>query len=170
MDRRELEKAIGVYYNQTLKYGTAAPITSAASFLPADIIQNTNLAFNNQTFSGRAIVPASYGNCIQQYNGQCGFSNLVVHGPKFLRLDASLSKKIRFDEKRNVELRGAFYNALNNPQWRVGGWAADVVNITQANLTGTTFGQLLNGTVYQDTSTTNDQGGRTVELILRINF
>jgi hypothetical protein len=85
-------------------------------------------------------------------------------------LDASLSKKIRFDEKRNVELRAAFYNALNNPQWRVGGWAADVVTLTQANLTGTTFGQLLNGTVYQDTSTTNDQGGRTVELILRINF
>jgi hypothetical protein len=60
---------------------------------------------------------------------------------------------------------------LNNPQWRVGGWAADFVNVGGLNLTN--FGQLLNvpaATVYQDTSTTNDQGGRTIELILRINF
>ncbi len=167
MDRKELEKMVGVYYSQTVKYGNNASVVVPSSYLPAEIIQNSFAAFNNLPFNGKAIVPATYGGCIQEFGGQCGFSNLVVHGPKFFRTDLSLSKKFRFDEKRNVELRAAFYNALNNTQWRVGGWAADVVNVTAF---GTGFGQLTNGSVYQDTSTTNDQGGRTVELILRINF
>jgi hypothetical protein len=85
-----------------------------------------------------------------------------------------LSKKFKVGESRNVELRAAMYNALNNPQWRLGGWAADVVTVAGLGnggaLNTTSFGQLLNGSVYQDTSTTNDQGGRTIELILRINF
>ena len=171
MTRDDLEKAVAVYQNVPLQYGTNSPITAAATYLPADIIQNSFLANNLQPFNGRAIVPAGYGNCVARYTGDCGFSNLVVHGPDFWRLDLSLSKKFSIDEKRNVELRAAMYNALNNPQWRVGGWAADFVNVGGLNLTN--FGQLLNvpaATVYQDTSTTNDQGGRTIELILRINF
>jgi len=176
MDRKDLEKAVRkIYYDQSIVYSGAAPVVVPASYLPTDIIQNTNRAFNNQTFTGRAIVPAMYGGCVQEFVGQCGFSQLIVHGPSFVRLDLTLQKKIRFDEKRNVVLAGAFYNALNNPQWRVGGWAADAVTasaaaVTPGGLGGTAFGRYANGWVYQDTSTTNDQGGRTVELILRINF
>jgi hypothetical protein len=173
MTRSDLEEAIAVYNNVPLRYGANAPIVAAATFLPADIVQNSHLANNLLPFTGRAIVPAGYGNCVARYTGDCGFSNLVVHGPDFWRLDLSLGKKIRFGENRNVEIRAAMYNALNNPQWRVGGWAADVVTVGTGivgGLTTTTFGQLTNGSVYQDTSTTNDQGGRTVELVLRINF
>ncbi len=159
---------MGVYYSQSIRYGaTAAPTGVAASYLPTQFIQNTFEAFNNRTFTGAVITPAAYGGCIQEFVGQCGFSNLVVHGPAFFRTDLSLSKKFQFDEKRNVELRVAAYNALNNAQFRVGGFAADVVNVTAF---GTGFGQLPTGSAYQDTSTTNDQGGRTIELILRINF
>jgi hypothetical protein len=173
MTRDDLEKALAVYQNVPLQYGTNAPITAAATYLPADIIQNSFLANNLQPFNGRAIVPAGYGNCVARYTGDCGFSNLVVHGPDFWRLDLSLSKRFAIDEKRNVELRAAMYNAFNNAQWRIGGWAADNINAGTGivgGLTTTTFGQLTNGSVYQDTSTTNDQGGRTIELILRINF
>lgn len=173
MTRGELEEAIAVYNSVPLRYGTGAPIVAAATFLPADIIQNSFAANNLLPFSGRAIVPAGYGNCVAHYTGECGFSNLVVHGPDFWRLDLSLGKKFRFGEKRNVEIRTALYNALNKPQWRVGGWAADTVTVGTGivgGLTSTTFGQFQNGSVYQDTSTTNDQGGRTVELVLRINF
>lgn len=169
MTRKDLEKAIGkIYYDQSIVYGGAAPVVVPASYLPADIIQNTNLAFNNQTFTGRAIVPAMYGGCIQEFVGQCGNSQLIVHGPSFVRLDLTLQKKFQLGEKRNITIASAFYNALNNPQWRVGGWAADAVTV--GGLAGTGFGRYASGTVYQDTSTTNDQGGRTVELILRINF
>jgi hypothetical protein len=170
MTRDDLEKAVAVYNSVPLTYGTNAPLTAPATFLPADIIQNSYAAANLLPFQGRAIVPAGFGNCVARYTGDCGFSNLIVHGPDFWRLDLSLSKKFKITESRNVEIRAAMYNALNNPQWRVGGWAADFVNVTNFNTTN--FGQLQSNpaTVYQDTSTTNDQGGRTIELILRINL
>ena len=167
MTKKELEQAVGVYYSQSVSYSNAAPVVATASYLPADIISNSSNAFANLPFEGRAIVPAGYGGCIQEFVGECGSSNLIVHGPKFFRTDLSLSKKIRIGESRNIELRASAFNALNNPQWRVGGWAADVVNVTAF---GTGWGQLANGTVYQDTSTTNDQGGRTIEFSFRINL
>jgi hypothetical protein len=167
MDRKELEDLIGVYYAQPITYGSTVVPSAPASYLPAEIIQNTFNAFANLPFSGKAIAPAGYGGCIQQFTGQCGISNLVVHGPNFFRTDLSLSKKIKLGETRNIELRASAFNALNNPQWRVGGWAADVVNVTAF---GNGWGQLTNGTAYLDTSTTNDQGGRTIELMIRINF
>lgn len=190
MTTDELEKMVSVYYNVPVPTSnTNVNLGSRvvpATYLPADVIKNSIAAFNLQPASGKFIAPAGYGNCIQRYVGECGFSNLVVHGPGFWKLDLSISKKIRIDEKRNVELRGAFYNALNNHPFRVGGWAADVValqtgvstlpNVTANVVTATErlggldFGQYRNGTVFQDTSTTNDPGGRVVELILRLNF
>ncbi len=71
------------------------------------------------------------------------------------------------DEKRNVELRATFLDALNRPNFRVGGWAADTVSLAVG---GATFGQLGNGSAYQDVSTTNDPGGRLIDIMLRINF
>lgn len=175
MTREELQKEVGVYKDSVIRL-PGQPDRQVVTFLPVDIVTNTILANNITTTgystlgapSGRFIAPPGFGNCIQSYLGECGFSNLVLYGPKFARLDLSVSKKIYVGEKRNVELRAAFLNALNNPQWRVGGWAADTVTVT--NFGSTAFGQLGNGTVYQDTSTTNDPGGRIVELILRINF
>lgn len=170
MTRDELQKAIKVRKGDRV-----------VTYLPDDIILNTQKAFdinvNNSngygtTFgtggpTGRFIAPAGYGNCIQRFAGECGFSNLVVYGPKFFKADISLAKKIRLGETRNIDLRANFLNAFNTAEFRVGGWAADVVNIGSG---GATFGQLGNGTVYQDTSTTNDPGGRIIEFVLRINF
>lgn len=175
MTRKELQKMVGVYKDTVINLPGTAP-QNVPTFLPADIIENTIRASNITTSgysslgapTGKFIAPAGYNNCVADYLGQCGSSNLVLYGPKFVRLDLSLSKRVKFTETKNVEFRAAFYNALNNPQWRVGGWANDVVTVT--NFGSTAFGQYTNGTVYQDTSTTNDPGGRMVELILRINF
>jgi hypothetical protein len=49
----------------------------------------------------------------------------------------------------------------------VGGWTADTVAITPG---GSTFGQMGNGSAYQDVSTTNDPGGRLIDLMIRFNF
>ncbi len=46
------------------------------------------------------------------------------------------------------------------------GSASGAVNST--GILGTTFGRTT--TAYQDISTTNDPGGRIVQLVLRINF
>lgn len=169
MTRDEFEREIKVRKN-----------ASNVTYLPTDIINNTIAAFNPDptnatgysaqfgTPTGRFIAPAGFGNCAQRYAGECGFSNLVVHGPKFFRTDMTIAKRIFFTERTNLELRAEFLNAFNNTQWRVGGWAAD--NVTVTGLGATTFGLLANGTAYQDTSTTNDPGGRLVQLVIRINF
>lgn len=156
---------------------------NVVTYLPDDIILNTQKAFNvdptntanngyGTTFgtggpSGRFLAPAGYGNCISRSVGDCGFNNLIVYGPGFFKFDAALSKRFYIDERRNVEFRATFLDALNAPNFRVGGWGADVVAV---GLGGATFGQLGNGSAYQDVSTTNDPGGRLIDLMLRINF
>jgi hypothetical protein len=156
---------------------------NVVTYLPDDIILNTQKAFNidvtnianngyGTTFgtggpTGRFIAPAGFGNCQQRFAGECGFNDLIVYGPSFFKFDVSLSKKFIVDEKRNVELRATFLDALNMPNFRVGGFGVDVVNI---GVGGATFGQLGSGSAYQDISTTNDPGGRLIDIMLRINF
>ena len=178
MTVKELQKAIGVYKN------TMISGVQVVTYLPEDIIVNTQKAFNisvpntgsnggyGTTFGtggpqGKFIAPAGYGNCVSTYAGQCGFNNLIVYGPSYFKLDATVAKRFKWGERRSVEFRITALDALNAPNFRVGGWGADVVNITAF---GSTFGQLGNGTAYQDISTTNDLGGRQLDLMLRINF
>ncbi len=175
MTKADLQKAIKV--NKSSIQGGINVVT----FLPDDIILNTQKAFNTDvtgpsglgtTFgtggpTGRFLAPATYGGCIQRYAGECGFNNLIVYGPGFFKFDLTVAKKIKFDEKRNIELRATALDLLNHPNFRVGGWAADVAT---AGLGGSAFAQLGNGSAYQDLSTTNDPGGRLIDLMIRINF
>lgn len=180
MTKKELQKAIGVYKNTVLP-GSTIPVVT---YLPLDIIVNTQRAFDinvtntstnggyGTTFGtggpqGRFLAPAGYGNCIQETAGKCGFNNLIVYGPGFFKFDSSLMKKIKLGESRDIELRLTVLDVLNQPNFRVGGWAADTVTV---GVGGSTFGQMGNGSAYQDTSTTNDPGGRIVDLMIRINF
>lgn len=172
MTVKDLQKAIKVRKEASLVF-----------FLPDDIILNSQKAFNvdvtntanngyGTTFgsggpTGRYLAPAGTGNCVSTYTGQCGFSNLVVYGPSFFKLDASLSKKVKFGERLNIELRATALDVLNHPNFRVGGFSADT---TGFGCCGSTFGQLGNGSAYQDTSTTNDPGGRVIDLMFRINW
>ncbi|HEX8181864.1 MAG TPA: TonB-dependent receptor [Pyrinomonadaceae bacterium] len=151
-------------------------------FLPDDIITNTRRAFTFSSASnattiatggyatpptGRFIAPPGYGGCVQRYVGQCGFSDLVLHGPRFVRVDMSVVKKIKFTERTNLELRGEFLNAINNQNFFVGGSASvDAAAVT--NFGAGAFGQT--NTAYQDISTTNDPGGRQVQFVIRFNF
>ncbi|CDM66767.1 TonB-dependent receptor [Pyrinomonas methylaliphatogenes] len=145
-------------------------------YLDPDVILNTRRAFNVTPTgysalgapTGKYIAPAGGPDCIPAYAGQCGFANLVLHGPRFVRLDMSVVKRIKLTETANFELRGEFLNAINNVNFRIGGWTADSVTVT--GLGGATFGQLGGGTAYQDLSTTNDPGGRLVQIVLRLNF
>ncbi|HEX8476020.1 MAG TPA: carboxypeptidase-like regulatory domain-containing protein [Pyrinomonadaceae bacterium] len=148
------------------------------TYLPDDIILNTRRAFNVSATSatgfgalgvpsGRYIAPANSNGCIQAFPGQCGFSNLVLEGPRFVRFDLSLVKKVRIRENTNLELRSEFLNAFNNINFLIGGTAAaDVAAI--GNFGQGTFGRVTSA--YQDISTTNDPGGRLVNFVLRLNF
>jgi hypothetical protein len=155
--------------------------SSLVFWLPDDIILNSQRAFNidvtnvanggyGTTFGtggpqGKFIAPAGYGNCIEAFTGQCGFSNLVIYGPQYFKMDASLLKRFSFGESRYVEFRFMALDVLNHPNFRVGGWAGDTAG---GGCCGTTFGQLNNGSAYQDTSTTNDPGGRIIDVMIRI--
>jgi Carboxypeptidase regulatory-like domain len=167
MTQKELQSKVGVY-------------READGFvysLPADVRLNTFRAFNlamtatgptytQGTPTGSYISPAATGNCLQAYAGECGFNNLVLKGPRFIRADISIVKRLRFTERINTEIRAEFLNAFNNINFLVGNPANDVN--TLGGLNTTSFGRIT--TAYQDLSTTNDPGGRLVQLVLRLNF
>jgi hypothetical protein len=174
MDAKELQKSVGVYYNQVIR-GVTVPV----SWLPADIIENTIRAHTTATPSatnttgyalvpsGRFIAPAGYNNCQATFEGQCGFRKFVLYGPSFFKIDSSVGKKFGLGERRNVEIRATFFDVLNRTNWRLGGWTGNVNNITA--FTGT-FGQMGNGWAFNDPAGSNDPGGRITDLLIRINW
>jgi Carboxypeptidase regulatory-like domain len=178
MTPKDLEKAIQMRTNSNHQ----------VFWLPDDIIQNTILAFattgttasgfSGAAPSGRYFAPAAQ-NCVQQFAGQCGFANLIVHGPRFTRLDLGIEKKIKISETKNFEFRFEFLNAFKNTDFRLGSYSNDTVilgsstatNNTIAPFTSTSFGQIFGSdTAYRDVSTTNDPGGRVGQIVVRFNF
>jgi hypothetical protein len=175
MTAKELQKAIGIYRGQPNSDNSA--FTKEVYSLPLDIRLNTFRA-NNTTLTsagvvytqgaptGRFIAPAGFNNCLQGFAGQCGYNNLILKGPSFFRFDLSLAKKIKFTERMNLEMRAEALNAFNNINWLVGAAANDVNGL--GGLGAGTFARYT--AAYQDISTTNDPGGRLVQLVLRLNF
>lgn len=168
MTYKELQKAVGVYRDPD----------GFVYLLPKDIRDNTVKAFNtsitaaggpiytNGAPTGRFIAPAGFGNCAQAFIGQCGFANMILHGPSFFRFDLAMAKKIRFTESVNLELRMEFLNAFNNINFQPGSSGNDVNGL--GSLTNSTFGRITSA--YQDLSTTNDPGGRVGQVVVRLNF
>jgi hypothetical protein len=167
MTYKDLQNAVGVYRDPD----------GFIYLLPKDIRDNTFKANNvsitsagavytQGTPTGRFIAPAGFGNCAQAWAGQCGFANMVLHGPSFFRFDLSIAKKIRFTENINVEMRAEFLNAFNNINFQPGAAGNDIN--TLGSLNATSFGRMT--AAYQDLSTTNDPGGRVGQLVLRLNF
>lgn len=164
MTKEDLQKAIEIRKDPS----------GIVFFLPEDIILNTRRAFNVTAtgFSslgaptGKYIAPAGSNGCVQTFVGECGFRNLVVYGPKLNRADISIVKRTNITEQVNFELRAELLNAFNNINFKVGSQTAEATAVT--NFSGATFGQTT--AAYQDLSTTNDVGGRMIQIVLRINF
>jgi len=187
MDAKELQKSVGVYRDPD----------GFIYVLPKDIRDNTVKAFNlgvvtRQTTGqpsvttieyttgapgGKFIAPAGFGNCASDVGyiptlnapnvgGGCGFANLILKGPSFFRSDLSVVKRVKFTENTNLELRGEFLNAFNNINFQVGAAGNDLNSL--GSFTSSAFGRMT--AAYQDLSTTNDPGGRLVQLVIRINF
>jgi len=179
MTRQVLQEAVQIRYDSTGARNVY--------YLPQDIIDNTRRAYlygivgtatsysaptgltGNTAPTGRFIAPPGFGNCQEAVSGQCGFDDVILKGPNFFRADLSIVKKIRFTERTNMEIRAEFLNAFNNINFRIGSAANDFTTATPTiNNQNTGFG--ITGSAYQDISTTNDPGGRMVQLVLRINF
>jgi hypothetical protein len=175
---------VGMTVDELQKAVKVRKEANAVFWLPDDIILNSRRAFGTNIQSpdgygtlgapeGRFLAPAGFGNCQPRFNGECGFRNLVIYGPSFFKFDASVAKRIKIGEKRNLELRLTALDVLNRPNFRVGSstttssWAQDVAT---SNCCGTRFGQILENGAYQDVSTTNDPGGRLIDLMIRLRF
>lgn len=167
MTRKELQDAIRLRFDNTRT-------PNVVFLLPQDIIDNTVRAFNASATdpsgyspslgvpTGRYIAPANSATCTQLFTGDCGFTDLVVHGTPFTRFDLSAVKKTKIRENVNFELRAEVLNAFNH------------INFTTTSLTAVgglssvNFGQV--NSAYQDTANTNETGGRMVQIVLRLNF
>jgi hypothetical protein len=127
-------------------------------WLPEDVIENTLRAFGLRpgTPTGRYIAPPGTP-------GEFG-SHIFLYQPSFFRADLSAIKKTRITETVNVEFRAEFLNAFNNINFLINSPASDAA----AQGIGLTFGQT--SQAYQDSSTTNDPGGRLLQFVIRINF
>jgi len=146
-------------------------------YLPQDVIDNTIKGNNFSPTSatgyssqgvptGRYIAPANSASCVELYAGQCGGTRMTLYGPHFTRFDLSAVKKVKVNERVNVEFRADFLNAFNNINFVLGSAGNNTNSVT--NFSSADFGKIT--AAYQDTSTTNDPGGRLVQLVLRINF
>ncbi|HEX7332873.1 MAG TPA: TonB-dependent receptor [Pyrinomonadaceae bacterium] len=192
MTAKDLQEAVGVYRdpdgfiyvfpkdireNTVKAHNLGVSIVTPPTTAPANTPSTATIEYTQGAPTGRFIAPAGFGNCQQSFGhvpslnapligGECGFANLVLKGPAFFRSDLSVVKRIRFNESMNLELRGEFLNAFNNINFLVGSAGNDLN--TLGGFTSSAFGRMTNA--YQDLSTTNDPGGRLVQLVVRFNF
>jgi len=93
-------------------------------------------------------------------------NRIYLYGPSFFRVDINVVKRTKITERVNFEFRAEFLNAFNNINFFFPGGSANSVNT--AGLQSTSFGRIT--AAYQDLSTTDDPGGRIVQIVLRVNF
>ena len=92
-------------------------------------------------------------------------------GPSFFRADISLVKTTKITERVNFEMRMEALNAFNDADFYWGGGPG--TSPQTISTSSTRFGQMgssnTNG-AYSDINTTQDPGGRVIQLVGRINF
>jgi hypothetical protein len=96
--------------------------------------------------------------------GQLGYE-VFLYGPPLVRVDSSIVKRTRINERFNMELRAQVLNVLNAVNFMACSASSSTCSL---NITSTTFGQTTN--YYQDFNGSQDPGGRVVELVFRLNF
>jgi hypothetical protein len=91
---------------------------------------------------------------------------LFVYGPQFFDVNLSLVKITKITERVNFEMRMEALNALNHANF----YYACGVSTTPCsiNLQNPSFGKIAGN--YSDFNTTQDPGGRIIQLVGRINF
>jgi len=143
-------------------------------FYPKDIIDQSYKAYQYDasltTFlqgapSGRYVAPAqSKGwqgtgvpGCIQYVSGDCALTNPRAGTAAFLPVRPEPGQADPVHETKDFELRAEFLNAFNN------------VNFYGASsIGGLSSGQITSA--YTDSSQQQDNGGRMIQIVLRINF
>jgi hypothetical protein len=86
-----------------------------------------------------------------------------LYGPQFFRADINVAKKFKIFERYEFEYRAEFLNAFNNINFLATGQGGGSTSIT-----GTTFGRVTSA--FQDPNSTDDFGGRIIQMMIRVRF
>jgi hypothetical protein len=126
---------------------------------------------NGQVFYFPASLISASGTANPSFIAPCSTAGqlcqrVFLTGPHFYRADFSLAKKTNITERVNFEIRAEALDAFNNINFFFPNDAATSFNLV--NVTGTSFGRITNA--FQDPNTTDDNGGRILQLVFRINF
>lgn len=91
---------------------------------------------------------------------------VFLTGPGFYRADISVAKKTPITERVNIEFRAEALNAFNNVNFFFPG--DEATSVPTASVSSSTFGKITNA--FRDPNTTDDNGGRIIQLVFRVNF
>ncbi|HZS48067.1 MAG TPA: hypothetical protein VFC63_23560, partial [Blastocatellia bacterium] len=166
MTGQQLQDMVKIRHTVSQSFFINGVGTPVVTYLPDNIIQGTIAAFNGQLpTTSQYIAPAGLGTLVP-FPGAAGYSNLVLHGPRFTRFDLSVIKRTKINDKVNFEFRAEFLNAFNNVNFMVTDPSSDVGTVGAFN--SNTFGQVPFS--YSDLIDTNDPGGRIIQFVAKINF
>jgi hypothetical protein len=133
-------------------------IAGAVTYVPSSLLTPGNTTANTAIFQ-----PCNVAGSL------C--SKPFFTGPSFFRADISLVKTTKITERVNFEMRMEALNALNDADFY---WAGGVGTSPQSISTQSTRFGLMGSTntngAYSDINTTQDPGGRIIQLVGRINF
>jgi hypothetical protein len=91
---------------------------------------------------------------------------VFLTGPGFYRADISVGKKTSITERVNIEIRAEALNTFNNINFFFPG--DEATSVPTASVSSGSFGRITNA--FRDSNTTDDNGGRIIQLVVRINF
>ncbi|HEX7287926.1 MAG TPA: carboxypeptidase-like regulatory domain-containing protein [Candidatus Angelobacter sp.] len=91
---------------------------------------------------------------------------VFLTGPGFYRADISLAKKTNITERVNFEMRAEALNAFNNVNFFFPG--DETTSVPTVNVSSGGFARITNA--FRDANTTDDNGGRILQLVVRVNF
>jgi hypothetical protein len=128
-------------------------VPGAVYYLPASLL---NASFTKVNTA--AISPCNTPGALCQ--------KLFVHGPQFFDTNLSLVKTTKITERINFEMRMEALNAFNHANF----YYACGVSTTPCSISlqSSSFGKIVGN--YSDFNTTQDPGGRIIQLVGRINF
>ena len=153
MTEKELQKVYKIRIDEAKK---------VVYILPQDIIENTIKAYSSNVLgytlgapSGRYIAPASNGNCVEVYRGDCGEPRyLNLRGPIVARMDLTFRKMIPLGGGKRIDLQYDVFNVFNAIQFDPVLQASASANINQVTSAYT------NGNTY-------DPGGRLGQIVIK---
>jgi len=74
--------------------------------------------------------------------------------------------RARVTERINIEYRAEFLNTFNHINFFYPG--GETTTASSVSITDSAFGRVTGA--YRDNSTTDDPGGRLIQMVLRVNF